>query len=148
MDIRKIRKIIDLMNEKGIGEIEISEGEESVRISQFVNNQSQTNHQLITNVASSSPPPLTTIPTIEKEANEAQHAIHSPMVGTFYAAPNPEEESFVKIGQTVVEGDVLCIVEAMKMFNQIEADRAGKIISCLAENGQPVEYGQKLFIIE
>ena len=144
MDIRKIRKIIDLMKEKEVGEIELCEGEESVRINQSSGKNAHYNQDAPQIISSSrehapSPPP---------SPDKNENAICSPMVGTFYTSPHPDSEPFVKAGQHVKTGEVLCIVEAMKMFNQIEADRPGKITLCLVENGQPVEFGQPLFIIE
>ena len=150
MDIRRIEKIIKMMKKEGVGEIEIKEGEESVRITQF-------SSQLITNEPQAHK--LTPI-EISAPAQDACHepplphiaaekmTINSPMVGTFYLTPAPEADAFVEIGQVVQAGDVLCIVEAMKMFNQIEAERSGKIVARLVENGQPVEYDQPLFVIE
>ena len=157
MDIRKIKKLIDLVKEQGIGEIEIKEGEESVRISQLSQlslSPTEPPHHSSKSIAT---PPNTpkaleekTTPTNEQNPSNAEekHIIRSPMIGTFYLSPTPNADPFVAIGQSIKPGDVLCIVEAMKMFNQIESDCSGKIKSCLVENGQPVEYGQALFIVE
>jgi len=152
MDIRRIEKIIKMMKKEGVGEIEIKEGEESVRISQFSSQLASIEapaHRHNTPIEFSSDDDDDEIcdkplPHIESE----RVTINSPMVGTFYISPAPEADPFVEIGQIVQAGDVLCIVEAMKMFNQIEADRAGKIVARLVENGQPVEYDQPLFVIK
>jgi acetyl-CoA carboxylase biotin carboxyl carrier protein len=151
MDIRKIRKLIDLLIEKKIGEIEIREGEESVRVSQFgIVSKNPIQPQATIASPQNIEPQSTTAPSSTQPTDPLQdkHTINSPMVGSFYLSPSPDAKPFVEIGQHVNVGDVLCIVEAMKMFNQIEADRAGKVTSRLVENGQPVEYGQPLFVIE
>lgn len=154
MDIRKVKKLIELLDESGVAEIEIKEGEESVRISR----QSQNPAPMyaapaaaplpVTPAAVPTPtePPATEV-TAEPRALEG-HIIKSPMVGTFYRAPSPGANSFVEVGQSVSVGDTLCIIEAMKLLNQIEADKAGSIKAILVENGQPVEYDQPLFIID
>ncbi|MBN1684425.1 MAG: acetyl-CoA carboxylase biotin carboxyl carrier protein [Gammaproteobacteria bacterium] len=156
MDIRKIRKLINLIKEQGIGEIEIKEGEESVRISQFsqastLKTQSSTPKTIILESQEQEEKSAETSSST-KQSNipdeEGKHIIRSPMIGTFYSSPTPNSDPFVTVGQHIKPGDVLCIVEAMKMFNQIESDCSGKIISCLVETGQPVEYGQPLFIVE
>lgn len=153
MDIRKIKKLIELVEESGISELEISEGEESVRISRAVASapiqytvpapaQTIVAHQT---EASSVSAPIAT----KSEANEMKgHSVKSPMVGTFYRMPSPEASAFVEVGQSVNVGDVLCIVEAMKMMNRIESDQEGIVKSILVENGQAVEFDQPLFIIE
>lgn len=154
MDIRKIRKIISLVKEQNISEIEICEGEESVRISQFVGFADPipaTAAATVIPVSAQPPQAVLAIdpqPETQQQPLDSKYTINSPMVGTFYASPSPDAKTFVEIGQHVNIGDVICIVEAMKMFNQIEADRTGKITSCLVENGYPVEYGQPLFVIE
>jgi acetyl-CoA carboxylase biotin carboxyl carrier protein len=154
MDIRKIRKLIELLEETGISEIEIKEGEESVRLSRhgyvlepryFTPTQQQ--------IAPPPTPAATPAGTVAETkptsaAKLAGHKVRSPMVGTMYTSPSPDSAPFVTIGQRVKVGDTLCIVEAMKMFNEIEADRAGKIVDILVDNGDPVEYDQPLFIIE
>ena len=151
MDIRKVKKLIELLEESGIAEIEIKEGEESVRISR--GSPAASTSQIIMPQAStapiSSPQPSTeTAPTVDEQvATHDGHTVSSPMVGTFYEAPAPGQKAFVEIGQEVQVGETLCIIEAMKMLNQIEADKAGKIKAVLVENGQPVEYGQALFVI-
>lgn len=155
MDIRKIKKLIELLEETGISEIEIKEGEESVRLSRHgYMEQSQVRYApmpmplplapSIANTASSDAPSAQT--TINNEPHG--HKIRSPMVGTMYTSPSPEAAPFISVGQSVKAGDTLCIIEAMKMFNEIECDRAGKVVAILANNGDPVEYDQALFIIE
>ncbi len=153
MDIRKIKKLIELLEESGIAELEIREGEESVRISRH----SPAPTPLMTPHFVSVPTPAAPDPAgaAAPEATPAPgtaeiegHVIAAPMVGTFYRSPSPGSKAFVEEGQTVKEGDTLCIIEAMKMLNQIEADRAGVIRAVLAENAQPVEFGQPLFVIE
>ena len=152
MDLRKLKKLIDLVQESGIGEIEITEGEEKVRISRQ---------------GAGAPPVLMAAPALQAvpmigaapavpgaettpaaPAEPKGHTLKSPMVGTFYRAPSPGAPSFVEVGQTVTKGQTLCIIEAMKLLNEIESDVAGTIKAILVENGQPVEYGQPLFLIE
>jgi acetyl-CoA carboxylase biotin carboxyl carrier protein len=154
MDIRKVKKLIELLEESNIGEIEIKEGEESVRISRYGN-------QPAAPVAYAAPAPVAPAPASAPAAAEAPAAesaapaaapvadneVLSPMVGTFYRSPSPEAPSFVEVGQTVRVGDVLCIVEAMKMMNQIEADRAGTVTAIHVENGEAVEFDQPLISI-
>ena len=150
MDLRKLKKLIDLVQESGIGEIEITEGEEKVRISR----------------QGAAPPMLMAAPAIQAMAMPGAapapaaapaaaappepkgHALKSPMVGTFYRAPSPGAPVFVEVGQSVSKGQTLCIIEAMKLLNEIESDVAGTVKAILVENGQPVEYGQPLFLIE
>lgn len=147
MDIRKIKKLIELLEESGIAELEIKEGEESVRISRQASAFVQTVVPAATQVAA---PPAGAVPAPAAEAPpvETGHQVKSPMVGTFYAAASPTSGPFVAQGQQVSAGDTLCIIEAMKMMNQIEADKAGTVRSILVENGSPVEFDQVLFIIE
>jgi acetyl-CoA carboxylase biotin carboxyl carrier protein len=153
MDIRKVKKLIELLEESGIDELEIHEGEESVRISRH-------SKQVAPQQYYSAPPPAAPVAAAAPSAPAAPaslveaapsepsgHLVRSPMVGTFYRSPSPAAASFVEVGQTVKAGDVLCIVEAMKMMNHIEADKSGVIQSILAENGQPVEFDQPLFSI-
>ncbi len=149
MDIRKIKKLIELLEESGIAEIEIHEGEESVRISRY----GQAGPAVPQPIAYAAAPPLAAAPAPQAEPVAevpviTGHQVTSPMVGTFYAAPTPGAKSFVEIGQRVSVGETLCIIEAMKILNQIEADKAGVIVSASVENGQPVEYGETLFVIE
>jgi acetyl-CoA carboxylase biotin carboxyl carrier protein len=145
MDIRKVKKLIELLEESGISEIEIKEGEESVRISRHPENAVPMMAASYAAPATTAPAPAA--PTAEPESVEG-HVIKSPMVGSFYAAPSPGATPFVELGQAVSVGDTLCIIEAMKLLNQIEADKAGTIKAILVENGQPVEYDQPLFIID
>ncbi len=153
MDIRKVKKLIELLQETGIGEIEIHEGEESVRISR-AGSQAPVMHY--------APAPIAAAPVVAPAINNADasadakstmrtntgHVVKSPMIGTVYLAPAPGEKPFVEVGQRVEVGTVLCVVEAMKMFNQIESDKAGVVSARLVENSNPVEYDQALFIIE
>lgn len=156
MDIRKIRKLIELLEETGISEIEIKEGEESLRLSRHSTAPVERTH-----VQYSSPQPIhyqnpqseSLSPAPSEHKAEAAviatgHKIRSPMVGTMYTSPSPDAAAFVTVGQSVKAGDTLCIIEAMKMFNEIEADRAGKVVEVLVANGDPIEYDQVLFIIE
>jgi acetyl-CoA carboxylase biotin carboxyl carrier protein len=155
MDIRKIKKLIELVEESGISELEISEGEESVRISR---NSPVATVAAPTQVVAAAPaaPVAAPAPTAAPGAAEAPaapaapagHQVLSPMVGTFYRAPSPEAKTFVEVGQSVNVGDTLCIVEAMKMMNQIEADKAGTVVAILAEDGDAIEFDQPLVIIE
>ena len=150
MDIRKVKKLIELLEESGISEIEIKEGEESVRISR---GPSGTSHQqiVVPHAPAVAAPPATAEPVVTSEPKEelpSGHSVTSPMVGTFYEAPAPGQKPFVEVGQSVNAGDTLCIIEAMKMLNQIEADISGKIKAKLVDNAQPVEFGQALFVIE
>ena len=157
MDIRKVKKLIELLEESGIGEIEIKEGEESVRISRGVSGT--TAAAPVATYAAPPPVPAAAAapapapapaPAAETES-AAQgangHVVKSPMVGTFYRSPSPSSPAFVEVGKTVKAGDVLCIVEAMKMMNQIEADVSGTVEAVLVENGEPVEFDQPLFSI-
>ena len=148
MDIRKVKKLIELLEESGLAEIEINEGDDSIRISRY---------------STANPPPMVAAPVAAAAAAvtptasaEDQaippppegHSMAAPMVGTYYSAAAPGAKAFVQVGSEVQVGDVLCIIEAMKMMNQIEADQAGRVVSILVENGEPVEFGQPLFIIE
>lgn len=155
MDIRKVKKLIELLEESGINEIEIKEGEESVRISRSAAVAAMPQMAPAHYVAAPSHPTPSAQPSKEeadvfddKSDDIAGHQVKSPMVGTFYRASAPGAKPFVEVGDTVSSGDVLCIVEAMKMLNQIEADQSGTVKSILIENGQPVEFGQPLFILE
>ncbi|MCY9866179.1 acetyl-CoA carboxylase biotin carboxyl carrier protein [Vibrio coralliirubri] len=150
MDIRKIKKLIELVEESGISELEISEGEESVRIS-----RNSTAPVAPVQYAAAPAPVAAAAPAAALVAAEAAapavpagHQVLSPMVGTFYGAPSPDAKPFVKVGQSVTAGETLCIVEAMKMMNQIEADKSGVVTAILVEDGQPVEFDQALVIIE
>ena len=151
MDIRKIKKLIELLEESGIAEIEIKEGEEAVRISRGIVVPPNYYPAHAPPIAPSYAPPPATLPPPEPATPKPrpnEHVITAPMVGTYYAGPSPGAKSFVEIGDEVKPGEVLCIIEAMKMMNQIEADKAGRITSIMARNGDPVEFGQPLFVIE
>ena len=156
MDIRKIKKLIELVEESGISELEIAEGEESVRISRAAPAQAYpVMQQAYAAPAQPAPALATAVAAAEAEAPAAAaaaavsgHVVRSPMVGTFYRTPSPDAKAFVEVGQKVNAGDTLCIVEAMKMMNQIEADKSGVVKAILVENGQPVEYDEPLVVIE
>ena len=155
MDIRKIKKLIELLEESGIAEIEIKEGEEAVRISRMPTAgaaaQALREVQVAQQPAAPAAPAPAALPAAESAAPKPkpnEHVITAPMVGTFYASPSPGAKAFVEIGDEIKIGQVLCIIEAMKMMNQIEADKAGRITSIMAQNGDPVEFGQPLFVIE
>ena len=155
MDIRKVKKLIELLEESGLAELEITEGEESVRISRQMTG-GQVQYAMPPMPYAPAAPPAgggmgagAAPPNQAASAPEATgHKVLSPMVGTYYEAPAPGSPNFVKIGDQVQAGATLCIIEAMKMMNQIEADVAGKVVAILAKNGEPVEFGQALFIIE
>jgi len=154
LDIRKVKKLIELLEESGIAEIEIKEGEEAVRISRMPTGG------VVTHVAPAmmAAPPAVAAPVAAAAAPAAaaaaparranEHVVAAPMVGTFYASASPGAKPFVEIGTEVKEGQVLCIIDAMKMMNQIESDKAGKVTAIMATNGDPVEFGQPLFVIE
>ena len=148
MDIRKIKKLIELVEESGINELEISEGEESVRISRGATVMQTA--PMMQAAPMAAPAPLAAAPAIETAAPEkpSGHIVRSPMVGTFYASASPDTPVFVEVGQHVNAGDTLCILEAMKMMNQIEADKSGVIKEILANNEDAIEFDQPLFIIE
>jgi acetyl-CoA carboxylase biotin carboxyl carrier protein len=156
LDIRKVKKLIELLEESGIAEIEIKEGEEAVRISRM-----PTGPMVTHMMPAMAPAPMAAAPAAAPVAAAAaapapaaagrggkEHVVAAPMVGTFYAAATPGAKPFVEIGTEVKEGQVLCIIEAMKMMNQIESDKAGKVTAIMATNGDPVEFGQPLFVIE
>lgn len=157
-EIREIKKIIDLLQKSDVAEIEIKKGEESVRITRA--SHPQTAHHVVHTPPAPMPvaaPALMAAPQQSAELPPAPqavvptasgHAVKSPMVGTFYASSSPDAKPFVILGQHVNSGDTLCIIEAMKMFNEVEADKSGKIVSILSENGKPVEFNQPLFMIE
>lgn len=155
MDLRKLKKLIDLVEESGISELELTEGEEKVRISRHSPQAAQNIMHYATptfmppSVAAPISAPALSGASTEKEATPAieGHVVKSPMVGTFYRAPSPDAKPFVDVGSSVGVGDTLCIVEAMKLLNEIESDHAGVIKAILVENGQPIEYGEPLFII-
>ena len=156
MDIRKIKKLIELLEESGIAEIEIKEGEEALRISRMPTGTAAAHHPLppmaipmaaplAAPVQAAAPRPAD-VAAAKAKANE--HVITAPMVGTFYGAPSPGAKPFIEIGDEIKVGQVLCIIEAMKMMNQIESDKAGRVTSIMARNGDPVEFGQPLFVVE
>ena len=148
MDIRKIKKLIELLENSGLAEIEIKEGDDAIRISR--------SSGVVAGVPAMAPvamAPQTTAAVVEEEPEETSnipdgHAVTSPMVGSFYASPSPESKNFVEIGSKVKVGDTICIIEAMKIFNEIEADQAGTIVAILKEPGDPTEFGEPLFIID
>lgn len=151
MDLRKLKKLIDLVEQSGIAELEITEGEEKVRISRgtvmaAVAAPMPTHHPLAPAVPVSATPPAAVAAEPADAAPEG-HVMKAPMVGTFYRSSAPGAKAFVEVGQTVAAGDIVCIIEAMKLLNEIEADQSGVIKAVLVENGQPVEYGQPLFVI-
>jgi len=152
MDLRKLKKLIDLVEESGISELELTEGEESVRISrqgQVVQQPQQyTIPQQPTPAVQNQAPTPTASDDTEAVTKESGHALTSPMVGTFYRSSSPEADPYVDVGSSVKKGDTLCIIEAMKLLNEIEADRDGTIKKIMVENAQPVEFGEPLFIIE
>ncbi len=153
MDIRKIKKLIELLEESGIAEIEIKEGEEAVRISRLGAGFLPGPHAApqAAHLAALPAPASAALPAAEgagPKARPNEHVITAPMVGTFYASPSPGAKPFIELGDEIKVGQVLCIIEAMKMMNQIEADRAGRITSVMAQNGDPVEFGQPLFVVE
>ena len=148
MDIRKVKKLIELLEESGVAEIEIKEGEESVRISRATQQPAMVPAAAPQPTAPAPAAPAAAEPSAAEPAEPAGQTINSPMVGTFYRASSPEANPFVEVGTTVKKGDTICIIEAMKMFNQIEAEVDGTIKAVLVENGQPVEYDQPLFVIE
>jgi acetyl-CoA carboxylase biotin carboxyl carrier protein len=159
MDLRKIKKLIDLLEESNLAEIEIKEGEESVRLARVPKGMMQAAPQQMAAPAMHHPEPArapVTTPALAATATEAQktkpdvpegHTVRSPMVGTFYGSPNPDAPPFVKIGQSVKAGDTLGIIEAMKMFNPIEADVGGVVQAILVESGQPIEFDEPMFVI-
>ena len=156
MDIRKVKKLIEMLEESQLNEIEIKEGEESVKLVKAISIPLQ--EQVTTsNIVAHAPQPAAVKDSLsaESDSNQSTEAetisgqtIDSPMVGTFYAAPNPGAKDFVSVGDKISEGDVLCIIEAMKMMNEVKADSSGTIKQVLIENSEPVEFGQPLFVIE
>ncbi|WP_127471870.1 acetyl-CoA carboxylase biotin carboxyl carrier protein [Thiomicrorhabdus aquaedulcis] len=156
MDIRSIRKLIEIVEQSDIAEIEIKEGEHNIRITRskepIMYAAPQHTHYPMQSAMQSAPthaaPIVTEASVVAVAAEPSGHKMTSPMVGTFYASPSPDAGAFVKVGDSVAEGDTLCIIEAMKIMNPIEADKAGKIKQIVAVNGEPVEYGQTLFVIE
>lgn len=149
MDLRKLKKLIDLVQESGIAELEVTEGEEKVRIART---NAGTAQVYMPQAAAAMPAaPAPSAPVAAAPAAPAEptgHTLKAPMVGTFYRSPSPGSPAFVEVGQSVTKGQTLCIIEAMKLLNEIESDMAGTVKAILVENGQPVEYGQPLFVIE
>ena len=149
MDLRKLKKLIDLVQESGISELEVTEGEEKVRIAKHYGAVAAPQQYY------AAPPPMqagaapasSSVNLDDEDDMPEGHVVKSPMVGTFYRSPSPGAESFVQIGQTVKQGDTLCIIEAMKLLNEIEADASGVIKAILLDNGEPVEFGEPLFVI-
>jgi acetyl-CoA carboxylase biotin carboxyl carrier protein len=150
MDLRKLKKLIDLVQESGISELEITEGEEKVKIVKGgVVSVASTHPVAVAGApaAATVAAPSAAAPASEPEPGQEGHVVKAPMVGTFYRSPSPDAKAFVEVGQAVKEGDTICIIEAMKLMNEIEADASGVVKAILVENGQPVEYGQPLFIL-
>jgi len=152
MDLRKLKKLIDLVQESGIAELEITEGEEKVKIVKGGAVSVAPTAPAAAPVTVAEPrasAPLASAPPAAAEAPAGQegHVVKAPMVGTFYRSPSPDAKPFVEVGQAIKEGDTICIIEAMKLMNEIEADASGNVKAILVENGQPVEYGQPLFIL-
>ncbi len=147
MDLRKLKKLIDLVEQSGIAELEITEGEERVRIARI----GQQAVQIVGNSPPVAQPPVAGQPAAAEPAAESAepegHVVKSPMVGTFYRSPSPGAPAFVEVGSQVKEGETLCIIEAMKLLNEIESDKTGVVKEIIAENGQPVEFGEPLFLI-
>jgi acetyl-CoA carboxylase biotin carboxyl carrier protein len=150
MDIRKVKKLIELLEESGISELEISEGEESVRISRHPRMSAPAPGAFTSPVVQAVPAAAAMPATSagEHTPRNDEYTVTSPMVGTYYASASPGAKAFVEIGSEIKVGQILCIIEAMKMMNQIESDKAGRVTAMLAKNGEPVEFGQPLFIIE
>jgi acetyl-CoA carboxylase biotin carboxyl carrier protein len=144
MDIRKIKKLIEIIEESGIAELEVKEGEESIRISRYSANTVMAAPVNYAPVPQGAAPAIAAAPAEEKITG---HIVKSPMVGTFYRSASPGSKTFAEIGQAVKAGDTLCIIEAMKILNQIEADKSGTVTQVLVDNAEPVEYGQPLFVI-
>jgi len=151
MDLRKLKKLIDLVEESGISELELTEGEEKVRISRSLPHAPAMIQPAHMQHMYAAPPPMpapaAAAPAEAAEPEIEGHVVKSPMVGTFYRSPSPDAKAFVDVGSKVSAGDTVCIIEAMKLLNEIEADHAGVIKAILVENGQPVEYGEPLFVI-
>ena len=153
MDLRKIKKLMELLEESGIAEIEVKEGEESIKLSRNVTTTSMPVQQMIQQPMPTGQAPAISTPSEAPKAQEnpkveKKNTINSPMVGTFYASSSPEAKPFVTVGQSVKKGDTLCILEAMKMMNQVQAESDGKITEILVDNAEPVEFDQPLFVIE
>ena len=151
MDIRKVKKLIELLEESGIAEIEIKEGEEAVRISRMPTGAPAPQYYAAPPPVAAAPaaaPAAAAAPTSHARRKDDENIVPAPMVGTYYAAPSPGAKPYVEIGDEVKVGQVLCIIEAMKMMNQIESDRAGRVTAIMVKNGDAVEFGQPLFVVE
>ena len=155
MDLRKIKKLMELLEESGIAEIEVKEGEESIKLSRNISSSPNMQvPQIIQQPAQTSQPPSNQqaadmgVNAVDNLKKEKRNTVNSPMVGTFYASASPESKPFVTIGQSVKKGDTLCILEAMKMMNQVQAESDGKIVEILVDNAEPVEFDQPLFVLE
>ena len=154
MDLRKIKKLMELLEESGIAEIEVKEGEESIKLSRNISTTNMQASQMIQQPIQTSQPPANQeisdigTNTVNGLKEGKRNTVNSPMVGTFYASASPESKPFVTIGQSVKKGDTLCILEAMKMMNQVQAESDGKIVEILVDNAEPVEFDQPLFVIE
>ena len=151
MDIRKVKKLMELLEESGMSEIEIKEGEESVKISRYGNSPAPAQHPIQSFVQQQAP--VSSAPTSQtaspnEQPQETGQSVTSPMVGTFYSAPSPTAKPFVSIGQKINQGDTVGIIEAMKIMNQIESDQSGTVIEILAKDGEAVEFGQSLIVLE
>jgi acetyl-CoA carboxylase biotin carboxyl carrier protein len=153
MDLRKIKKLMELLEESGIAEIEVKEGEESIKLSRNITNSTAPLQQMVQQpmmTPQQQPPQVASQVENKKDdsLNQNRNTVNSPMVGTFYASASPESKPFVAVGQSVKKGDTLCILEAMKMMNQVQAESDGKILEILIDNAEPVEFDQPLFVIE
>ncbi len=149
MNVKEIENLIKLMEKSTLSELEITEGEETIRLSRHISNSPTTHIVPVHTAANLAAPSVEAVaaPVVETPKQTEGHPVKSPMVGTVYLSPSPDAPAFVKVGDTVKIGDPVCIIEAMKMMNRIEADKAGKVVAVLAENGKPVEFDQPLFII-
>ena len=149
MDLRKLKKLIDLVQESGISELEVTEGEEKVRIAKHYGAVAapMQNYVMPAAMPAAAAPVASSVNLDDEDELPAGHVVKSPMVGTFYRSPSPGAAAFVQVGQSVKEGETLCIIEAMKLLNEIEADATGVIKAILVENGEPVEFGEPLFVI-
>ena len=153
MDLRKIKKLMELLEESGIAEIEVKEGEESIKLSRNITSSAAPLQQMVQQpmMAPQQQPPQAASQVeskIDDSLNQNRNTVNSPMVGTFYASASPESKPFVTVGQSVKKGDTLCILEAMKMMNQVQAESDGKILEILIDNAEPVEFDQPLFVVE
>jgi acetyl-CoA carboxylase biotin carboxyl carrier protein len=151
MDLRKLKKLIDLVQESGIAELEITEGEEKVKIVKGGAVSVSQAPLAPAQPPQNQPPPVARAPApaaaAQPEPGQEGHVVKAPMVGTFYRSPSPDAKAFIEVGQPIKEGQTICIIEAMKLMNEIESDASGTVKAILVENGQPVEYGQPLFIV-